>query len=324
LPNGFYSAKVLMDISLYYLQRQSPFGQLMMLVALILASAFLTFFVGILLAIPIFGRDILMLISQAATMETPHDIALLKYLQVVSQTGIFIIPAIVFAALMSGRLWQYLQLSSLPDGRQMVAVFFLVFTILPGINWLMEINASLSLPPWLQGIESWMRTSEEEAARLTEAFLATTTPGGLAVNLFIVALMAAIGEELLFRGILQKIFTRWFGSVHWGVLVTSVLFSIFHLQFFGFLPRLLLGVLFGYMLVWSGSLWLPILAHFINNASAVLVYYFYNRGDITTPADDFGSTENLPLLMLSLAASAGLMFVIYQYRKTIGKAEIKS
>lgn len=304
-----------MDISLNYLQRQSPFGQLMMLVALILASAFLTIFVGILLAIPIFGRDILVLISQAASMSTPHDIALLKYLQVVSQAGIFIIPAIVFAALMSGRLWQYLQLSSWPDGRQMVAVFFLVFAILPGINWLMEINAALSLPQWLQGIESWMRTSEEEAARLTEAFLATTTPGGLVVNLFIVALMAAIGEELLFRGVLQKIFTRWFDSVHWGVLITSVLFSMFHLQFFGFLPRLLLGILFGYMLVWSGSLWLPILAHFINNASAVLVYYFYNRGAIATPAEDFGTIENLPLLMLSLAASAGLMFIIWRGKR---------
>jgi membrane protease YdiL (CAAX protease family) len=304
-----------MDISLTYLQRQSPFGQLMMLVVLILATALLTFFVGILLAIPFFGSDIFVLIAQASDMNTSQDIALLKYFQVVSQAGIFIIPAFVFAALMSGGLWSYLQMNSLPDGRQALAVIFLVFAILPGISWLMEINAALSLPGWLQGVESWMRASEEEAARLTEAFLATTTPGGLITNLFIVALMAAVGEELLFRGVLQKLFVSWFGNVHLSVLVTSVLFSMFHLQFFGFLPRLLLGILFGYMLVWSGSLWLPILAHFINNASAVLVYYFYNRGAIATPAEDFGTTHNLPLLMLSLLASATLMFIIYQYRK---------
>ncbi len=304
-----------MDISLNYLQRQPPFTQMMMLVLLIIATAFLTFFVGILLAIPFFGRDIYVLIAHASEMNTAQDLALLKYFQVVSQLGIFIIPAFVFAALMSRRIWHYLQMNSLPDSRQVVAVLFLVFAILPGINWLMEINAALSLPSWLQGVESWMRASEDEAARLTEAFLATTTPGGLVVNLFIVALMAAVGEELLFRGILQKLFTSWFGNVHLGVLVTSILFSMFHLQFFGFLPRLLLGILFGYMLVWSGSLWLPILAHFINNASAVLVYYFYNRGAIDTPAEDFGTIQNLPLLMLSLLASAGLMFIIYHYQK---------
>ncbi|HZK07660.1 MAG TPA: CPBP family intramembrane glutamic endopeptidase [Bacteroidales bacterium] len=304
-----------MNIPLNYLQRQSPFSQLMILVALIIATTFLTLFLGILLAIPFFGSDIFVLIAKAPEMNTPQDIALLKYLQVVSQAGIFILPAFVFAALMSNRLWSYLQMNSLPDGRQVLAVFFLLFAILPGINWLMEINAAMSLPSWLQGVESWMRTSEDEAARLTEAFLATTTPRGLIANLFVVALMAAVGEELLFRGILQKLFTRWFGNVHLGVLVTSILFSMFHLQFFGFLPRLLLGILFGYMLVWSGSLWLPILAHFINNASAVLVYYFYNRGAIATPAEDFGTIHNLPLLMLSLLASAALMYIIYYYRK---------
>ncbi|MCK9269362.1 MAG: CPBP family intramembrane metalloprotease [Bacteroidales bacterium] len=312
-----------MNTSLKFLQRQSPFSQLMTLVALIIVTAFLTLFLGILLAVPFFGSDIFVLIAQASEMNTPQDIALLKYLQVVSQAGIFILPAFVFAALMSDRLWHYLQMSTLPDARQMLAVFFLVFTILPGINWLMEINAAMSLPSWLQGVESWMRASEDEAARLTEGFLATTTPGGLIANLFIIALMAAVGEELLFRGILQKLFTNWLGNVHLGVLVTSVLFSMFHLQFFGFLPRLLLGILFGYMLVWSGSLWLPVLAHFINNASAVLVYYFYNRGVITTPAEDFGTIHNLPLLMLSLLVSAALLFVIYQYRKKGEKAEVR-
>lgn len=310
-----------MNISLNYLQRQSPFSQLMMLVVLIIATAFLTLFLGILLAIPFFGSDIFVLIAQASEMNTSQDIALLKYMQVVSQAGIFILPAFVFAALMSKRIWHYLQMNSLPDARQMLAVFFLVFAILPGINWLMEINAAMSLPSWLQGVESWMRASENEAARLTEAFLATTTPGGLIANLFIIALMAAVGEELLFRGILQKLFTNWLGNVHLGVLVTSVLFSMFHLQFFGFLPRLLLGILFGYMLVWSGSLWLPVLAHFINNASAVLVYYFYNRGAIATPAEDFGTIRNLPLLMLSLLASAALMYIIYHYHKTTKRIE---
>jgi hypothetical protein len=89
-----------------------------------------------------------------------------------------------------------------------------------------------------------------------------------------------------------------------------------HLQFFGFLPRLALGALFGYLLVWSGSLWLPIVAHFVNNAAAVLVYFFYYKEIIDTPVENFGSLNDSLLFIISILTSTGLLFMVYISNKT--------
>ncbi len=294
-----------------FIERQPPFLQLLLLIVLVLTSMFFTFFVGVLLALPFFGLDVLSLLSEAARLETSGDIAMMKYFQMVSQVGVFILPSIVFALLASSYFIKYLKLDRLPHLTTVGASVILIFTILPFINWLMQVNEGLSLPDALGAIEEWMRTSEAEAARLTEAFLKTESLVGLMLNLFMVAVMAAIGEELLFRGVLIRIFKAWLRNVHLAVWLSAILFSMFHLQFFGFLPRFMLGLVFGYLFVWSGSLWLPILVHFLNNAAAVLVYYFYSHGSIQTPVEDFGTIESNPLFFFSILVSLGLMVFIY-------------
>jgi membrane protease YdiL (CAAX protease family) len=233
----------------------------------------------------------------------------------VSQIGMFILPPVIFSLLVARRPTKYLWLNRIPGMLTIISTFILIFTILPGINWMMGINEQLSLPDWLGGIENWMRESEEEAARLTEVFLQAETIYGLLLNLFMVALLASVGEELLFRGVLLRIFTQGFRNIHIAVWLSAILFSLFHLQFYGFLPRMALGVIFGYLLVWSGSLWLPILAHFINNASAVIAYYFYNNGTSETPVESFGDVENDFLFALSLLISAIVMVMIYFLNK---------
>src|SRR5207344_1198984 len=99
----------------------------------------------------------------------------------------------------------------------------------------------------------------------------------LAINLFIIAFLPALGEELFFRGMMQKLFSQLTKNNHLAIIITSIIFSAIHLQFYGFLPRMVLGIFLGYLLVWSGSLWLPILAHFVNNASAVLFTFLDNQ-----------------------------------------------
>ena len=105
--------------------------------------------------------------------------------------------------------------------------------------------------------------------------------GDLVVNLIIVALLAAVGEELLFRGSMQNIFLEWTKNKHAAVWITAVLFSALHAQFYGFLPRMLLGVVLGYLYIWSGSLWLSMLFHFLNNGLAVLFSYLIAKGTIS-------------------------------------------
>lgn len=298
-----------------FLAGSSSFVQFLILILIILFTTLIVFFTGVLIAIPLFGVDVMDMLSQASGLENPEDISLMKYFQIVSQIGMFIIPPLIFSLLITKRPTKYLWLNRMPGLITIVSTFILIFTILPGINWMMGINEQLSLPDWLGGIENWMRESEESAARLTEAFLQTETISGLLLNLFMVALLASVGEELLFRGVLLRIFARGFRNVHIAVWLSAILFSMFHLQFYGFLPRLALGIIFGYMLVWSGSLWLPILAHFINNASAVLAYYFYNTGTSETPVESFGDVENNFLFALSLVISAILMVMIYFLNK---------
>ena len=180
---------------------------------------------------------------------------------------------------------------------------------MPFIKFTAELNSRLSLPSWLSDVEQWMRNSEDEAARLTEAFLNVKTIPGLAFNLFMVAFLPAIGEELLFRGVIQKIFTRMTRNHHWGIWISAILFSAMHVQFFGFIPRMVLGAVFGYLLVWSGSMWLPMLGHFLNNAIAVTAMFLVNNGTIGEGVEDYGSTSYYAAT-ISLVIIAALLYLI--------------
>ena len=111
------------------------------------------------------------------------------------------------------------------------------------------------------------------------------------INLFIMAILPAIGEEMLFRGIIQRYFINIIKNYHIAVWITAVIFSLFHLQFYGFIPRLVLGALLGYMMVWSGNLWVPITAHFFNNAFGVTVYFLFPTSATNNKIDDFGATH---------------------------------
>ena len=164
----------------------------------------------------------------------------------------------------------------------------------------------MSLPESFAGLEAKLRLMEETAGTATFAFLDVSTIGGLLVNLFIIAVLPAIGEEFFFRGILQRLFKDWTKNIHISIFITAFLFSAVHMQFFTFLPRFLLGLLFGYLLFWSKNIWLPVFAHFVNNAIAVLVYYFI---------EDTGKVEHTEEVLVQPMAlfPALIMFVIFLY-----------
>jgi len=284
--------------------------KILVLVLLILLSALLTFFIGLLIAIPLFGANPTELLQNAGLLQSARDLNILRFFQVINQLGVFILPSLVFAWMVAARPWHFLGANRFPDMLSVIATVLLIFTILPSIAWLIAFNEQLQLPAWLQGLEVWMRNSEDEAARLTKAFLNVESTGGLIFNIFMVGVVASVGEELLFRSVLIRLFKEWFGNIHVAVFISSMLFSMFHLQFFGFLPRFVLGMVMGYLFVWSGSLWLPVIAHFVNNASAVLVYFFYFRGDIEDSVERFGTLENNYLFAFSILVSGGLLLLI--------------
>ena len=269
-----------------------PFHQLLFSGFIILVSFLSVTLLSILIAIPVFGIDSIINIPTINDIDNPESIRILKYFQVVQSIGLFIIPPIIIGWLFSEKLTEYLFLNRSATKLSVVLAIFITILALPFINFTGELNSRMELPQWLSGVESWMKNAEENAALLTEAFLKVDTTRGLLFNLFMIALLPAIGEELLFRGVIQKIFTSWTKNHHWGIWITAILFSALHIQFFGFIPRMLLGVLFGYLLIWSGSIWLPVIAHFVNNGFAVLAIHFINKNLLDPKVENIGSTPD--------------------------------
>jgi len=182
----------------------------------------------------------------------------------------------------------------------------------PIIGWANELNSYLTLPEWLLSIENWMKNAETQGELITEAFLSTTSITGLLLNVFMIAILPAFAEEILFRGALASLFKTCTKNMHIAVLLSSFIFSAIHLQFYGFLPRFLLGMALGYLFFWSGNLWLPIVAHFANNFLSVIVEFLYRKGIIHTNAENFGMDNAAGLIAVSIIGVTAILYYIHK------------
>lgn len=225
-------------------------------------------------------------------LDNPRTITILKLLQAFSVLVVFIIPSFLFARFWTKSQISYLGIKKTPKLKTLIISALGMLMALPLINWLAEINSAMKLPSFLSGVEEWMKMSEEKAALLTDALTKGSTIDVLLLNLFVIAFMAAFSEELFFRGIFQKVLNECTKNKHVGVWVGAMVFSAFHMQFYGFLPRMLMGAYLGYLFLWSGSIWPGIFAHFVNNGMAVLLIWLSSRGVIGVDADKVGIQES--------------------------------
>ena len=293
----------------------SPFSQLIVLAFTMMVCVLLLMLTGMALAPFILGMPITEVMNAFNDDSTAQHLNLMRYIQVLLGIGLFIIPAFLSACLFSEKVAGYLSLNQTASSKIFGAVLLLMLTAIPCINFLAALNEMIVFPESLSGLEQSLRDFEESARRLTELFLYVDHAGGMLFNIFMIALLPALGEELIFRGVLQKILFRWAGNIHVAIIVTGFLFSLMHMQFYGFFPRWLLGVMFGYLLVWSGTIWLPIFAHFVNNAVAVIVSYLIHKGTIPQKIEDFGSTwQDVPVTIIALAICAWLLWKMYKNR----------
>ncbi len=215
----------------------------------------------------------------------------LRVLQMLNCIGIFILPPIVYSFLCKEQPSQFLQISNGASTKHIAATVGIAILAIPFINLLSHLNQAIELPTSMNGIETWMRTAEANAANLVEQFLRTDKTSIMFFNIFLMAILPGIGEELFFRGTLQNTIQKKY-SIHWAIWISTIIFSAIHLQFYGFIPRMLMGAAFGYLLVWSGSLWLPIIAHFTNNACAVIIYYIVEKKGLDTDMIETFGTGN--------------------------------
>lgn len=273
-------------------EESTPYSKLLITVGIVLVSTVTFTMLSMICAVLFLHININDLQTVISDINNPDALPALKLIQILSSIGTFVFPPFVLAYLFSQNAKQYLKLNKRISVTDVVLVFIAMFASVPLINYLAELNQKMVLPSFLGQLESWMKEKESLAGEITDKFLDVHSTGGLILNVFMIALIPALGEELLFRGILQRIFVEWFQSAFAGILLSSILFSALHLQFYGFLPRMLLGILLGYMYLWSGSLWLPIAAHFINNAAAIIAVYMYHNGSISIDPDKVGASGN--------------------------------
>lgn len=285
-------------------------GKIILLLMLVLVFLLFSFLFGIVALVPFYGTDILAILT-APDFSNPLNINAMKVVQIINMAGGLLLPALVYIWLCEPVTDLKVLFACRPNASlALCCTVLVIIASQPIISWTNELNSYLTLPPWLSGVESWMKNAETMNAKLTEAFLSTTSTGGFAVNIFMIAILPAFAEEILFRGALAGLFRKWSRSTHLAVLLSAFIFAAIHLQFYGFLPRFLLGVLLGYLFFWSGRLWLPIIAHFTNNFLSVVAEFMYKKGYIHTDAENFGTGQSVWIVILCVVIVSIALFVI--------------
>ncbi|MCZ4407885.1 CPBP family intramembrane metalloprotease [Cryomorphaceae bacterium 1068] len=253
--------------------------------------------------------------SALSDYENEHVVQMNRLLLFFQHLGLFVVPALIFGRLSSTDWKKYLGFRFVMP-RIAIASVLVMVAALPLINVLAWLNEGLVLPEFLSGLEEAFAGMEETAQKLTMAIAGTGSIVSLAINIVLVALLPALGEEMVFRGLLIPILRKWTGNVHVAVWTSAFLFSAMHFQFYGFLPRFVLGALLGYLFVWSKSIWAPVLAHFVNNALALFLLFMIARGNISEEVDSFDpELSDWLLVVASAIAVSGLIFYIMKYAK---------
>ncbi len=148
-------------------------------------------------------------------------------------------------------------------------------------TWFIQWNMAIKLPTWLSAFEMWAQEKEATLQRITTLMTSFHSLAGLGAGILVMGIIPAIGEELLFRGLVQPILYQLTNNIHWAIGISAFAFSALHLQFYGFVPRLLLGALFGYIYWWTRNLLFPIIAHWFNNTLTLLLLFLHQHGIIT-------------------------------------------
>jgi membrane protease YdiL (CAAX protease family) len=276
-------------------------------------SCFLIFFfIALLLAIPLFNLSYGEVKQYIISGPDLSNIVIIKFFQIFQSVGVFIIPSFILAFIFHGNYGEYLKLKNSPHVICMILAILSIIISIPVINYFSYLNSNIDLPDFMGILEDKIIDMENEANFLMESFLHTLTIKGFILNIIMICVLPSLGEELLFRGIFQQLFIEWTKNIHIGILLGAFFFSFIHFQFFGFLPRLLLGIYFGYLFAWSRTIWLPIIAHFTNNAFAVVYYYISGSNIGHSKIENLGaSEEDFIFLALSIFLSFTLIFSIY-------------
>lgn len=228
-----------------------------------------------------------------------------------------VLPAYCVAALTCAKPLHSLKMTAdRKMGRKIVFAILVFIASYLFVSYLTQWNKKMVLPSSMQEIEEVLRSMEDSAMATTQLILSGESLWRFFLNLFIVAGMAALAEEMFFRGGLQQLLEEKFLNGHWAVWISALVFSIIHFQFYGFLPRLFLGAILGYLFLYTRNLWIPILFHFVNNAFIIIVYYFWGDNERLQQFEELSTNGWFMLVAALSAVCTVLLFVGIAEKKT--------
>ena len=235
-------------------------------------------------------------ILESKDLENKQYVTSLKFMQLFSGLGIFIIPMFLYSYLVT---FDFKFRKVIRQNVMLIITIMLIIT--PFVAMITQLNLSIKTPNWANQIDAQTNLT-------IIALLKMDSIIDLVFNLLVIAIIPAIGEELFFRGYLQQKLIKWIRSPHIGIIITAILFSIIHFQFSGLIPRFILGALLGYIFYWSSNLWIPIIAHFINNAQVLIISYVYKDIDNSMVTTDIDVASGL----FSFFGASLLLYVFYK------------
>ena len=270
----------------------------------------------IFLFLVVFGLVLGTAFSALATIsfgDAMSELGKLRFAQICSQVIGFLMPPLFYAALVKEKPLEYLGFRKMPVCALLGVVA--MFAVLPFNSLLTEWNEGFTLPESMAAVEEMLRTTEELAEKVMTQLVSVDTFGGLIINILMIGALAAVSEELLFRSVIQPFLVRVCKNAFVGIAITSVLFSAMHFEFYGFIPRIVLGFMLGYMYHLTGSIWTSMLMHFVNNATIVVLYYLSFNGIVEMDVEKFGSSENAVVIIGSLVMTVAIFVTCQRLMK---------
>ena len=276
--------------------------------------------VGIGIAVSFIGLVIIGQVNHLSVMDLgllkqddfakPEYAGVVKGLLIVQFFGVFLLPSLVFAYFADPKPLEFAGLKK-PDRIRFIFLgVIIMLCAYPLVGWLTALNQKLVQNLFGKTTQDWIEKGESEVSGMLQNILSMHNPKDLLFSLFLVGVLAAIGEELFFRGILQRIFTQIFKNLWWGIIVTAAIFSFVYAQFIGFIPRFILGGILGALYWYTGSIWTSIAGHFVFNSMPIILIY-YKVVDITEQK----SGRDVSLTMVGIIALVIVIALLNYLRK---------
>lgn len=284
---------------------RSPLFQTGVLVAMM----FVGFFIGQVIAVVIFISTSADPFSSNLVIDPlAQPVWAIQATQFFTAVFTFLLPAGMTAWLCSNRPKAYLSIAAFPDMRiaGLVCVSTLLFS--PTVSLTGYFNSQMQLPESMAAIEEWIRSAEDIAEALMQKIVATKGVAAFVLNLFVIAIVAGVTEEFLFRGALLHIIRQTIKNHHVAIWIVAILFSAIHMQFYGFIPRMLLGAYFGYLIYWTKNIWVPVFAHFFHNTVA-----FIGMSSDSLKDNAFFADEIAPDDILWFSATTAICLIAFFY-----------